>query len=115
MTGMNDVLNSQDYSEAALENRIPRGAWILMITIAMLVVTGIQVLLGFTVYLILLIVAENNMALIVSGILHVFTGSLTLASTVVMALELRRCESHTPVIDRYTEREQGLSNTIGGG
>ncbi|WP_233828564.1 bestrophin-like domain [Paraburkholderia sp. ZP32-5] len=36
MTGMNDVLNSQDYSEAALENRIPRGAWVLMIMIAML-------------------------------------------------------------------------------
>ncbi|HEY2021760.1 hypothetical protein [Paraburkholderia sp.] len=36
MTGMNDVLNSQDYSEAARENRIPPGAWALMIVIALL-------------------------------------------------------------------------------
>ncbi|CAG4889773.1 bestrophin-like domain [Paraburkholderia saeva] len=33
-TGMNDVLNSQDYSEAARINHIPIGAWILMILIA---------------------------------------------------------------------------------
>lgn len=33
-TGMNDVLNSQDYSEAARVNRIPFGAWVLMIVIA---------------------------------------------------------------------------------
>jgi hypothetical protein len=35
VTGMNDVLNSQDYSEAALINRIPVGAWVLMIVIAL--------------------------------------------------------------------------------
>src|ERR1700710_2674104 len=35
-TGMNDVLNSQDYSEAARINRIPIGAWILMMVIATL-------------------------------------------------------------------------------
>jgi len=34
VTGMNDVLNSQDYSEAALINRIPTGAWVLMLVIA---------------------------------------------------------------------------------
>ena len=35
LTGMNDVLNSQDYSEAALINRIPIEAWFLMILIAL--------------------------------------------------------------------------------
>lgn len=34
VAGMNDVLNSQDYSEAARINHIPLGAWILMIVIA---------------------------------------------------------------------------------
>ncbi|MDR5754670.1 MULTISPECIES: hypothetical protein [unclassified Caballeronia] len=34
VTGMNDVLNSQDYSEAARINHIPVGAWCLMFTIA---------------------------------------------------------------------------------
>jgi hypothetical protein len=34
VTGMNDVLNSQDYSEAARINHIPLGAGILMVLIA---------------------------------------------------------------------------------
>ena len=34
ISGMNDVLNSQGYTQAAWWNRIPRAAWILMITIA---------------------------------------------------------------------------------
>ncbi|GAB7524877.1 bestrophin-like domain [Paraburkholderia sp. 2C] len=34
VAGMNDVLNSQDYTEAARINHIPLGAWILMIVIA---------------------------------------------------------------------------------
>ncbi|KXV03357.1 hypothetical protein CR51_17860 [Caballeronia megalochromosomata] len=36
VAGMNDVLNSQDYSEAARINHIPLGAWYLMIVIALL-------------------------------------------------------------------------------
>jgi hypothetical protein len=35
VAGMNDVLNSQDYSEAARINHIPTGAWCLMIVIAL--------------------------------------------------------------------------------
>lgn len=63
--------------------------------IAMLVITGIQVLLGFTVYLVILIVSQNNMTLIVTGVLHVLTGSLTLAATTVMWLEIRRSDQVT--------------------
>src|SRR5688572_28243019 len=36
VSGMNDVLNSQGYAQAALWNRIPRAAWILMLAIAIL-------------------------------------------------------------------------------
>jgi len=36
VAGMNDVLNSQDYSEAARINHIPLGSWFLMILIAVL-------------------------------------------------------------------------------
>jgi hypothetical protein len=35
VAGMNDVLNSQGYTQAAWWNRIPVGAWILMATIAL--------------------------------------------------------------------------------
>ncbi len=34
VSGMNDVLNSQGYTQAAWWNRIPVGAWILMISVA---------------------------------------------------------------------------------
>ena len=34
VSGMNDVLNSQGYTQAAWWNRIPRGAWVLMFAIA---------------------------------------------------------------------------------
>lgn len=61
----------------------------------MLVITGVQVLLGFTVYMVILIVSQNNMTLIISSVLHVLTGSLTLASTVVMWLVLRRADGVT--------------------
>ncbi len=36
ISGMNDVLNSQGYTQAAWWNRIPRAAWMLMILIAVL-------------------------------------------------------------------------------
>jgi heme A synthase len=61
-------------------------------SITLLVITGVQVLLGFGVFLVILIVSENNQALMVSGTAHVLTGSLVLAATVALALELRRCE-----------------------
>jgi hypothetical protein len=34
ISGMNDVLNSQGYTQAAFWNRIPTAAWGLMVTIA---------------------------------------------------------------------------------
>jgi hypothetical protein len=34
VSGMNDVLNSQGYTQAAWWNRIPSGAWILMVSVA---------------------------------------------------------------------------------
>jgi hypothetical protein len=43
VAGMNDVLNSQGYTQAAWWNRIPVGAWILMVAIAL----TSHVLLGY--------------------------------------------------------------------
>lgn len=36
VSGMNDVLNAQGYTQSAWWNRIPRGAWVLMAVIAIL-------------------------------------------------------------------------------
>jgi heme A synthase len=58
--------------------------------LALLIVTGVQVLLGFGVYITLLMVSENNMALMAAGAIHVLTGSLTLAAGVVLSLQISR-------------------------
>jgi heme A synthase len=58
--------------------------------VTLMVITGIQVALGFAAYLILLIVDENNMALIITSVLHILNGSLTLAASAMLAVELRR-------------------------
>ena len=46
VSGMNDVINSQGYTQAAWWNRIPSGAWALMVLIALV---G-NLMLGFTAY-----------------------------------------------------------------
>jgi heme A synthase len=58
--------------------------------LATLIIAGVQVLLGFSVYLILLMSAKNNLGLIVTGVMHVANGSLTLAASVVLAMQIQR-------------------------
>jgi heme A synthase len=58
--------------------------------LALLIVAGVQVLLGFAVYLVLLMSSENNPGLIVTGVLHVTNGALTLAASVVLAMQMNR-------------------------
>jgi heme A synthase len=58
--------------------------------LALLIIAGVQVLLGFAVYLTLLMSSENNIGLIVTGVLHVVNGSLTLAASVVLAMQMNR-------------------------
>jgi len=58
--------------------------------LTLLIIVGVQVLLGFSVYLVLLMSSENNTGLIVTGMLHVVNGSLTLAASVVLAMQMHR-------------------------
>ena len=58
--------------------------------ISLLIVTGVQVLLGFAVYMVLLMSSENNLGLIITGALHVFNGALTLAASAVLAMQIHR-------------------------
>jgi heme A synthase len=58
--------------------------------LALVIIIGIQVLLGFSVYLVLLMSDSNNMGLIITGILHVANGSLTLAAGIVLTMQMRR-------------------------
>jgi heme A synthase len=56
----------------------------------LLIIAGVQVTLGFAVYLVLLISQENNMGLVITGVLHVVNGALTLAASVVLAMQMKR-------------------------
>lgn len=58
--------------------------------LTLVIVTGVQVLLGFTVYMVLLISSENNLGLIITGVAHVVNGALTLAASVVFAMQMQR-------------------------
>jgi hypothetical protein len=58
--------------------------------LALLIIVGVQVLLGFSVYLTLLMSSENSIGLIVTGVLHVTNGALTLAASVVLAMQMQR-------------------------
>jgi heme A synthase len=58
--------------------------------LSLVIFTGVQVLLGFTVYLVLLISEQNNTALMITGALHVVNGALTLAASVVFAMQMQR-------------------------
>ena len=58
--------------------------------IALLIITGVQVLLGFSVYMVLLVSSENNLGLIITGVMHVFNGALTLAASAVLTMQIHR-------------------------
>lgn len=53
------------------------------------VITGIQVFLGFAVFIVLLLSAENSAALVALSAVHVVTGTLTLAASIGLAMEVR--------------------------
>ena len=58
--------------------------------ISLLIVTGVQVALGFAVYIVLLVSSENNIGLIITGAVHVFNGALTLAASAVLTMQIHR-------------------------
>jgi hypothetical protein len=58
--------------------------------ITMMVIAGTQVFLGFGAFIVRMMVDENTLPVQIATMAHVTTGALTLASTVVLALEIRR-------------------------
>jgi len=52
-------------------------------------IAAVQVFLGFTTFLLLLLFPENSPSVIVVSVVHVATGGLTLAATVVLAAQIR--------------------------
>jgi heme A synthase len=64
--------------------------------VALAVITSIQVMLGFTTFMMLILFPETSLAVIITSVLHVTTGSLTfgagMALSILIRYNLRRVE-----------------------
>jgi hypothetical protein len=69
--------------------QFPREPSLRLPALALAVVTGVQVLLGFADFTLLLIGSEGR-ALLILGVAHVSTGAVTLAAGFLLAIQVRR-------------------------
>jgi cytochrome c oxidase assembly protein subunit 15 len=58
--------------------------------VALLTITGVQVFLGVIAYIARINAAEYPLAMVLTTVAHVATGGLTLAASVVLAIQIRR-------------------------
>jgi cytochrome c oxidase assembly protein subunit 15 len=58
--------------------------------VALLSITGVQVFLGILAYVARINAAEYPLAMVLTTVVHVATGGLTLAASVVLAIQIRR-------------------------
>jgi len=72
-----------------LIRQFPRHPTLRPAAIALAVITSIQVLLGFTTFLMLILFPETSLAVIITSVLHVFTGALTLGAGMALATLIR--------------------------
>jgi len=57
--------------------------------LALAVITGIQVFLGFTTFMMLILFPETSLAVIITSVIHVATGSLTFAAGLALSTLIR--------------------------
>jgi cytochrome c oxidase assembly protein subunit 15 len=58
--------------------------------VGLLTITGVQILLGIVAYVARINAAEYPLTMVISTVTHVATGGLTLAASVVLAIQIRR-------------------------
>ena len=58
--------------------------------LGLIVMTSIQVLLGFTAFVLLLMSSQITYPLAITGAIHAFTGSLVMASAAIVGIQIRR-------------------------
>jgi heme A synthase len=68
----------------------PTHRFIRPAAVTLMSITGAQVLLGFSAFLVRLMTDNVTPAVVISTVAHVCTGALTLASSVVLAIYIRR-------------------------
>ena len=75
---------------AFVSNQFPKHPSLRPMAVALMVITGIQVFLGMTAFIMRLMESAASTAYLVISVAHVGTGSLTFAASVLLAIEIRR-------------------------
>jgi hypothetical protein len=75
---------------AFVSNQFPKHATLRPMAVALMVITGIQVFLGMTAFLMRMMDVAGSTAWLVISVAHVGVGSLTFAASAVLAIEVRR-------------------------
>ena len=57
--------------------------------VALAVITSIQVMLGFTTFMMLILFPETSLAVVITSVLHVTTGALTFGAGLALAVLIR--------------------------
>src|SRR3984885_2248790 len=71
--------------------------------VCLAVITSIQVMLGFTTFMMLILFPETSLAVVITSVLHVTNGALTFAAGCALAVQIRynlKADGHIPVSDR---------------
>ena len=71
-------------------NQCPSHRTLRPTAIALMVIAATQVFLGFGAFIVRMMADENTLPVVIATMAHVTTGALTLASTLVLTLEIRR-------------------------
>jgi heme A synthase len=71
-------------------NQFPKHAVLRPLAVSLMVVTGIQVFLGMTTFLMRMMNGTGTIAWLIISVAHVVNGSLTFAASVLLAIAIRR-------------------------
>ena len=72
-----------------LVRQFPQHPTLRPASVTLAVITAIQVMLGFTTFMMLILFPETSLAVVVTSVLHVTTGSLTFAAGLALAILIR--------------------------
>ena len=72
-----------------LIRQFPQHSTLRPAAIALAVITSIQVMLGFTTFMMLILFPETNLAVVITSVLHVTNGALTFAAGCALAMLIR--------------------------
>lgn len=72
-----------------LIRQFPEHATLRPASVALAVITGIQVMLGFTTFMMLILFPETSLAVVITSVLHVATGALTFGAGLALSILIR--------------------------